>query len=276
MKCMIEDRLNLESCLMSEATNAEHRGCPTFVVAKIATHTNGPPKVFGSYSGKGVHPDRCPIWQAARATSAAPSYFNEMYIDNPRPGIKYVDGGLGHNNPSEVALDEAEKVWPTSKYFCLVSIGTGRRRAIKIAENCSTNIDDNDMTTDRPLFEQLRLYIPSIVSFVPGWKTATNYPAGVLALINMARMLSKLITDSENVHRRLRRASHAIDLDKRFPYFRFNVERDVGDIGLEDWKKEKEEEIAAYTTSYLQESEVEEQEMECVTCLMNPHEFKRT
>lgn len=274
MKRMIEGRLKSENCLMSEAANAEHRVCPTFAVAKIATHTDGPPKVFRSYSGKGIRPDRCPIWQAARATSAAPSYFKEMYIDNPRPGIKYVDGGLGHNNPSEIALDEAEKVWPTSKYFCLVSIGTGHRRAIKIVESSSPNIEDNDMTTDRSLFEQVRLFIPSIVeSFMPGWKTATNYPAGVLALINMARALSKLITDSENVHRRLRRASRATDLDKRFPYFRFNVERDVGDIGLEDWKKE--EEIAAYTTSYLQEPEVEEREMKCVTCLMNPPEFKR-
>ena len=66
------------------------------------------PTVFRSYSGEGIQPSQCAIWQAARATSAAPSFFKEMYIDNPRPGINYVDGGLGHNNPAEVALEEAE------------------------------------------------------------------------------------------------------------------------------------------------------------------------
>lgn len=78
---------------------------------------DGSPKVFRSYSGKGIGPSLCPIWQAARATSAAPTYFKEMYIDTPHPGIRYVDGGLGYNNPFEVALDKAAKVWPTSKYF---------------------------------------------------------------------------------------------------------------------------------------------------------------
>lgn len=36
------------------------------------------------------------IWQAARATSAAPHYFDSVKID----GVSYVDGGLGYNNPS--------------------------------------------------------------------------------------------------------------------------------------------------------------------------------
>ena len=108
------------------------------------------------------------------------------------------------------------------------------------------------MTTERSLFEQVKSFIPSIVTFIPGWKTATNFPAGVLALIKMADAVSKLVTDSEHVHRRLRRASRSTDIDKQFPYFRFNVERDVGDIGLEEWRKE--EEMAAHTMAYLHES----------------------
>lgn len=36
------------------------------------------------------------IWEAARATSAAPHYFDAMLID----GISFVDGGLGYNNPA--------------------------------------------------------------------------------------------------------------------------------------------------------------------------------
>jgi predicted acylesterase/phospholipase RssA len=38
----------------------------------------------------------CTIWQAARATCAAPTYFRRMKIGD----CEYVDGGLGFNNPT--------------------------------------------------------------------------------------------------------------------------------------------------------------------------------
>ena len=115
---------------MSEAANAPHNVCPTFVIVKTAKNMDSPPTVSRSYSGNGIRSSQRAIWQAARATSASPSFFTEMYIDKPRPGNNYVDGGLGSNNPAEVALvEEAEKIWPKTKHFCLVSIGTGRRRS---------------------------------------------------------------------------------------------------------------------------------------------------
>jgi len=114
-----------------------------------------------------------------------PSFFKEMYIDNPRPGVAYVDGGLGHNNPSQVALDEAERIWQTSKNFCLVSIGTGRQRAVKIT---GTSKPDDDIDIQRSLFQHMKSFVPHIVSLVPGWKTVNNFPPGVLALIKMANV----------------------------------------------------------------------------------------
>jgi hypothetical protein len=274
MQIMIRDRLQSENCSMSEAANAPYHVCPTFVVAKMAKHVDGPPTVFRSYLGNGIQPSQCAVWQAARATSAAPSFFKEMYIDNPRPAINYVDGGLGHNNPAEVALEEAERIWPTAKHFCLVSIGTGQRRAIQIVDGSRVNNDDDNVNTERSLFEQVKSFVPSIAAFMPGWKTATNFPPGVLALIKMAGALSKMITDSEHTHRRVRRIACSTDVDKQFPYFRFNVERDVGDIGLEEWRKE--EELTAHTMAYLHEQEVEERKTNCVECLLNPPKFQRS
>ena len=62
-------------------------------------------------------------------------------------------------------------------------------------------------------------------------------------------------------------------MDKRFPYFRSNIERDVGDIGFEEWRME--EEMAVHTMAYLQEQEVKDLKIKCVEYLVNPPEFKR-
>lgn len=57
------------------------------------------------------------MWEAARASSAAPTYFP--------PFGSLVDGGLVANNPSAVALAAARELWPNDEYV-LVSVGTGR------------------------------------------------------------------------------------------------------------------------------------------------------
>lgn len=58
------------------------------------------------------------VWEAARATSAAPSYF-PCY--GPR---MLVDGGVWCNNPSRVALDTARRLFP-GDMVQLLSLGTG-------------------------------------------------------------------------------------------------------------------------------------------------------
>jgi predicted acylesterase/phospholipase RssA len=270
VKSIIKDRLGSEDCSMSAVSTAQDRICPTFVVAKTAVNVDGPPTVFRSYSGEGLRPSKCAIWQAARATSAAPSFFKEMYIDTPRPGVNYVDGGLGHNNPSQLALNEAGRIWPECKHFCIVSIGTGRQRAASIID---TSKPDDDIDTQQSLFQHVKSFVPYVVSFVPGGKTAKNFPPGVLAVIKMASALSRLVTNSEEVHQRLQRASRTTDVENQFPYFRFNVEREIGDIGLGDWNKV--EEMAAHTMAYLEEQEAEERKTMCVASLINPRVLTR-
>jgi Patatin-like phospholipase len=117
IKLIIKERLNDESCRMNAVPKALNKTCPTFVVAKKALHVDAPPTIFRTYGGEGVSPSKLTLWEAVRTTSAAPSFFKLMFIDIPRPGMTYVDGGLGYNNPSHVALDEARRIWPTSKYF---------------------------------------------------------------------------------------------------------------------------------------------------------------
>ncbi|MCJ1471106.1 hypothetical protein MMC07_009754 [Pseudocyphellaria aurata] len=78
---------------------------------------------FRSYDSSWSVQDDCTIWQACRATSAAPTLFPPVIIGSPP--TPYVDGGLGHNNPIRSLMDEANHLWPNSSIGCIVSIGTG-------------------------------------------------------------------------------------------------------------------------------------------------------
>lgn len=76
-----------------------------------------------SYNSPWDAVDDCPIWQACRATSAAPTFFPPMQIGNPP--VAYIDGGLGYNNPIRALIEEKSHIWPDRQIGCIVSIGTG-------------------------------------------------------------------------------------------------------------------------------------------------------
>jgi hypothetical protein len=96
----------------------------------------------------------------------------------------------------------------------------------------------------------------------------------VQTIIKIASALAEIATGSEEVHQQIQSDSHSMDRAKRFPYFRFNVERNLGDIGLEDWSKE--EEIAAYTSSYMEEYDTKERRLACTRCLVDTPSFRST
>jgi len=89
------------------------------------------PVLFRSYESLEPH-SNCKIWEAARATSAAPAFFKQIEIGRAQP---YIDGGLGRNNPSRVVLDEAKRLFGARHIGCLVSIGTGRAETISIKKS---------------------------------------------------------------------------------------------------------------------------------------------
>ena len=81
-------------------------------------------KRLRSYPSSRIEHTPCTIWEAARATSAAPLFFDPITIGTL--GSICADGGLRHNNPIRELVQEARDIWgveyPTS---CIVSIGTG-------------------------------------------------------------------------------------------------------------------------------------------------------
>jgi len=86
------------------------------------------PVLFRTYQSHETY-SGCKIWEAARATSAAPTFFKRIEIGRRQP---FIDGGLGCNNPSRVVLDEAKALFGSREIGCLVSLVTGQAKIIKI------------------------------------------------------------------------------------------------------------------------------------------------
>jgi predicted acylesterase/phospholipase RssA len=90
------------------------------------------PHRFRSYRARKYQTVDCKIWEAARATSATPTFFEPIIIGDPGTSQPYVDGGMGCNNPIAQVLEEAELVFPTRRVACVISLGAGRAQTLAI------------------------------------------------------------------------------------------------------------------------------------------------
>ena len=138
------------------------------------------------------------IWEAARATTAAPLYFKPMTITNsdglPR---RFIDGAIGCNNPSERLLEEADLLYgKRRKLGCVVSLGTG----------------------DKP--QELR-------------ETASGIQGTLSWGLSLALVMKEITVDCEETHARVKKKFENFP----HAYFRFNVAGGAVDIKLEDWDK---------------------------------------
>ena len=70
-----------------------------------------------SYESSWDAMDDCSIWEACRATSAAPTFFPPISIGDPPDA--YVDGGLGYNNPIRSLWDEVTHIGPRERLLAL-------------------------------------------------------------------------------------------------------------------------------------------------------------
>jgi uncharacterized protein len=67
-----------------------------------------------------------PMRLVARATSAAPTYFEPALLDLPgRDKLALIDGGVFANNPTMCGYVEATKLWPDESRYVVISLGTG-------------------------------------------------------------------------------------------------------------------------------------------------------
>ncbi|NXX50144.1 PLPL8 phospholipase, partial [Tricholaema leucomelas] len=113
---MIETARNSTCPKVAAVSTIVNRGTP--LKAFVFRNYNHFPGVKSHYMGGCQYK----LWQAIRASSAAPGYFQEYVLGNDL----HQDGGLLLNNPSALAVHECKCLWPNVPLQCLISLGTGR------------------------------------------------------------------------------------------------------------------------------------------------------
>ncbi|XP_031720487.1 calcium-independent phospholipase A2-gamma-like [Anarrhichthys ocellatus] len=113
---LVETSRNPECPKVAAVSTIVNRGTP--LKAYVFRNYNLLPRLRSHYLGGSQHQ----LWQAIRASSAAPGYFQEFKLGNDL----HQDGGLLINNPTALAIHECKCLWPNSPLECVVSLGTGR------------------------------------------------------------------------------------------------------------------------------------------------------
>ncbi|XP_034032018.1 calcium-independent phospholipase A2-gamma-like isoform X2 [Thalassophryne amazonica] len=225
---MVETSRNPKCPKVAAVSTVVNRGTP--LKAYVFRNYNLLPSVGSHYMGGCQHQ----LWQAIRATSAAPGYFQEFTLGNdvhqeelissPEVASRDVkmkqlreDGGLLINNPTALAIHECHCLWPNTPLECVVSLGTGRFEATS--------------------------------------KQSTTYTSLKAKLTNVISSA----TDTEEVHTML---------DAFLPsdtYFRFNPYINE-EIALDESRQEKLNMLQAECIRYLERNE---EKLKKVACILN-------
>jgi hypothetical protein len=82
---------------------------------------------FRSYKVRENQEINCAIWEAARATTAAPTFFKRITIAEPgQIAEDFLDAGIKCSNPAEEVIEEARLIFKDDQPVgCILSIGTG-------------------------------------------------------------------------------------------------------------------------------------------------------
>ncbi|KFA75735.1 hypothetical protein S40288_04987 [Stachybotrys chartarum IBT 40288] len=109
----------------------------TAVLTITKDDVNASPHLLTTYGTSSAY-GMCTITEAARATSAAPTYFKPIRLG--RDGVEYVDAGLGYNNPCAVLVNEAHDQFPGRQPLRILSIGTGLYKVAPIGNGIGSDI----------------------------------------------------------------------------------------------------------------------------------------
>ncbi|KAI8938298.1 hypothetical protein NX059_005951 [Plenodomus lindquistii] len=128
------------------------------------------------------------IREAARATSAAPTFFKPF--KNPRTMEGFLDGAVFHNNPVRIANYESKLLWPDAEEChpdILLSIGTGH------------NGIEADGSRETTRYDRRHLHVRKVLNQVkPGIREKRSFP-GMKAINEIESLVSMFKNRAESV-----------------------------------------------------------------------------
>ncbi|KAL3136744.1 hypothetical protein ABBQ38_005460 [Trebouxia sp. C0009 RCD-2024] len=158
-----------------------------FVVATLASVTPAMPFIFRNYEySPESQPPQAPapandeaslyelsgsskhlVWQAVRASSAAPYYLDDFVCGPDR----FQDGASTANNPTGLALQEALRLWPHTPVDCLVSLGSGSVPVTKREKSMSSYLDTGSVLIESACnVERIAAVLYTLAPFIPNFK----------------------------------------------------------------------------------------------------------
>lgn len=145
------------------------------------------------------------IWQVCRATTAAKTYFDPLIID----GDKYCDGGAGVNNPTLKLYKEMNSLHE-NEVKIIASFGTGKPEPLSLLSGSGAH--------------------------------RANPIAAFSDLMQSVRTLRAALTECEETHSEVEDIENLVrNGPGAFKYFRFNVEKDLGKIKMNEWKDRRDD-----------------------------------
>jgi predicted acylesterase/phospholipase RssA len=164
------------------------------------------PVLLRSYTtwSEGEENYTCHIWEAARATAAAPLFFEPIKLKVS--GATFVDGAMRLNNPISAVLNEADALFPDATFKSIISIGTG-------------------------------------------WTDVAGLVVEQVKAHNVIKTCIDISINANNEAQAFAKGKRGRDFLENKTYFRFDVERGLDTIALEEWKKL--DAIDALTEAYL-------------------------
>ena len=143
---------------------------------------------------------RVEIRHVARATSAAPTYFEPAQMQVGQQPHTLVDGGVFVNNPAMSAYAEARRLFPTETDFLVVSLGTGEL----------TRKIPYEQAKDWGLVEWA---LPILSVVFDGVSDAVDYQLTQILDTNFVRFQTRLDTASDDLDNASRANSEALKME---------------------------------------------------------------
>ncbi|KAL1994732.1 hypothetical protein VTN49DRAFT_919 [Thermomyces lanuginosus] len=128
----------IEACKHSDMLFRDPTCTKTAVLAITKDNLDTLPTLFKTYDTSTAF-SSCTIWQVARATSAATTFFKPIKLG--RDEIEFIDAGFGCNNPCELLIEEGRRQFPERKQLRVLSIGTGLGDVVTIRDSRLSIID---------------------------------------------------------------------------------------------------------------------------------------